>query len=171
MAIQNLATRLNGRSRQSSTTTEPQRMSNMSTSSASAPIRRTELGILQSQYGRPVVHNPNQPIGSNTGERRTTSTHIGPRFTTPNPSFLHPQVSHSVPHVQPSIVNDPTNLDPFNFQDHASLPSAYLAGSGTFLGIAQQFSDNPIPDDEIMNLFNNEDLPPWLGADSGFRGI
>ncbi|KAH7349182.1 fungal-specific transcription factor domain-containing protein [Pyrenochaeta sp. MPI-SDFR-AT-0127] len=46
-------------------------------------------------------------------------------------------------------------------QDANILANAYFAGSGNFLGIAQQSSDNPLPNDEIMHLFNNEN---WLGA-------
>jgi hypothetical protein len=46
----------------------------------------------------------------------------------------------------------------------------HLTGSATFLGIAQQLSDNPIPNDEIMHLFNSEDMPLWMGGEFGFGG-
>jgi hypothetical protein len=48
--------------------------------------------------------------------------------------------------------------------------NAYLGGVGTFLGIAQQSSDNPIPNDEIMHLFNAEDMGFWIGDNSGYGG-
>jgi hypothetical protein len=54
--------------------------------------------------------------------------------------------------------------------DGTNPASAYLAGAGNFLGIAQQSSDNPIPNDEIMHLFNGEDMAYWLGGDLGFAG-
>lgn len=45
--------------------------------------------------------------------------------------------------------------------------SNHLGGAGNFLGIAQQSSDNPISNDEIMHLFNGEDMAYWLGGDNG----
>jgi hypothetical protein len=57
-----------------------------------------------------------------------------------------------------------------NVSDAINPGSAYLAGAGNFLGIAQQSSDNPIPNDEIMHLFNGEVMAHWLGGDFGFGG-
>lgn len=44
-------------------------------------------------------------------------------------------------------------------------PSNYLNGSGDFLGLAQQSSDVPRAYDDIMQLFNGEDLSWWISAD------
>jgi hypothetical protein len=57
-----------------------------------------------------------------------------------------------------------------NVPDTINSASAYLAGAGNFLGIAQQSSDNPIPNNEIMHLCNGEDIAHWLGGDLGFGG-
>lgn len=46
-----------------------------------------------------------------------------------------------------------------------------LNGVGDFLGIAQQSSDNPLPNEQIMHLYNGEDMAYWLGGDSGFHGM
>ncbi|KAF2016941.1 hypothetical protein BU24DRAFT_140937 [Aaosphaeria arxii CBS 175.79] len=44
-----------------------------------------------------------------------------------------------------------------------NLASSHLGGSGTFLGIAQEMSDNPLSTNEIMHLFNNTDeRAPWF---------
>jgi hypothetical protein len=56
------------------------------------------------------------------------------------------------------------------FQDVGASTNTHFAGSGTFLGIAQQSSDNPLPNEEIMHLFNGEDMACWLGGDLGFNG-
>jgi len=48
--------------------------------------------------------------------------------------------------------------------------NSYLGGAGTFLGIAQQSSDNPIPNDEIMHLFDGEDMGLWLSESMGQAG-
>lgn len=77
-------------------------------------------------------------------------------------------------------MNGTTSNDPFhpsgaathnaNMVDGTNPASTYLGGAGNFLGIAQQSSDNPIPNDEIMHLFNGEDMAYWLGGDLGFAG-
>ena len=90
----------------------------------------------------------------------------------------------SNPAFQPSQMTQPTgnvNLDAFSLPNTAlhsaplfepnNLVSSHLAGAGTFLGIAQQTSDNPIPNDEIMHLFNGEDMNYWLGGNHEFNGI
>lgn len=47
----------------------------------------------------------------------------------------------------------------------------YLAGAGNFLGIAQQSSDNPLPNDEIMHLFNGEDMAHWFGGETNLGNM
>jgi hypothetical protein len=86
-----------------------------------------------------------------------------------NSSFQPGYLAHSTGNV---------NLDAFSIPNSASanvpffepntLASAHFAGSGTFLGIAHQTSDNPIPNDEIMHLFNGEDMGYWLGGNQEF---
>jgi hypothetical protein len=52
----------------------------------------------------------------------------------------------------------------------ASSVSTYLGGAGNFLGIAQQSSDNPIPNDEIMHLFDGEEMGLWFSENIGHGG-
>ena len=44
---------------------------------------------------------------------------------------------------------------------------AHLSGIGDFLGIAQQLSDNPIPENEIAHLYNGDDFDFGLGGNAG----
>jgi hypothetical protein len=69
---------------------------------------------------------------------------------------------------EPSFAN--VNLHHTDVQAVNSLGTDYLAGAGNFLGIAQQYSDNPLPNEEIMHLFNGEDINYWFGNDSGMAG-
>ncbi|EUC44724.1 hypothetical protein COCMIDRAFT_97431 [Bipolaris oryzae ATCC 44560] len=46
----------------------------------------------------------------------------------------------------------------------------YLADPGNFLGIAHQDSDNPLPNEQIMHLFNGEDMNYWWDRDFGHSG-
>lgn len=55
-------------------------------------------------------------------------------------------------------------------QDRTNLASAHLGGAGDFLGIAQQSSDNPRPSNDIMQLFNGEDVSSWMGNSVNFNG-
>jgi hypothetical protein len=57
------------------------------------------------------------------------------------------------------------NAQSAEMQNANSLTFDYLAGAGNFLGIAQQYSDNPLPNEEIMHLFNGEDINYWFGND------
>jgi hypothetical protein len=76
--------------------------------------------------------------------------------------------------------NASTDLDAFAFPGSTmhlsetianhSLASVHLAGAGDFLGIAQQLSDNPIPDNEIMHLFNGDDFDFGMNGEFGFNG-
>lgn len=55
-----------------------------------------------------------------------------------------------------------------DFHDRTSLVNTHLGGAGTFLGLAQQSSDNPRPGDDIMQLFSGEDVASWTGSNFGF---
>ncbi|EMD88076.1 hypothetical protein COCC4DRAFT_202411 [Bipolaris maydis ATCC 48331] len=46
----------------------------------------------------------------------------------------------------------------------------YIADPGNFLGIAHQDSDNPLPNEQIMHLFNGEDMNYWWDRDFGPPG-
>jgi hypothetical protein len=42
--------------------------------------------------------------------------------------------------------------------------------TGNSLGIAQNSSDNPLPNDEILHFFNGEDVSFWSGGNLGYGG-
>jgi hypothetical protein len=48
-------------------------------------------------------------------------------------------------------------------------PQGHFAGAGNFLGIAQQTSDNPLSTNEIMHLFNGEDVAHCFGDETGYN--
>lgn len=56
-------------------------------------------------------------------------------------------------------------------QDTFVPTSNHLSGSGDFLGIAQQSSDIPRPNEDITQMFSNDDLSWWMGADLGLNGL
>jgi hypothetical protein len=134
------------------------------------PTRNSSLGIDNGQAQRqsfeahstnhtPQRHNP--AIGTNTSagqpHRFSNQSHVAP-FST---SFTNQANEPNLPNV---------NLNHTNVQAANSLTTDYLAGAGNFLGIAQQYSDNPLPNEEIMHLFNGEDINYWFGNDSGMAG-
>jgi hypothetical protein len=47
----------------------------------------------------------------------------------------------------------------------------YMTGSRDFLGIAQQSSDIPRPNEDITQMFSNNDLSWWIGTDYGLGGL
>ncbi|KAH6625552.1 fungal-specific transcription factor domain-containing protein [Boeremia exigua] len=47
----------------------------------------------------------------------------------------------------------------------------YIVSSGDFLGIAQQSSDVPRPNEDITQMFNKDDLSWWMGPDYGLDGL
>lgn len=66
---------------------------------------------------------------------------------------------------QYTAVHGPINQD-------ILVPTAnHLSGSGDFLGIAQQSSDIPRPNEDITQMFSNDDLSWWMGADYGLNGL
>jgi hypothetical protein len=84
-----------------------------------------------------------------------------------------------ISHPSFTAQNITNNIDSYSISDTFATSNgselvnsagAYLSGAGTFLGIAQQSSDNPIPNDEIMHLFNDEDMGFWLGENAGYGG-
>jgi hypothetical protein len=100
---------------------------------------------------------------------------------TPRGNAMAPQgMPQNMPH-HPSFThqNAASSIDAYSVPDvfsHMSGPgvtnpaSVYLTGSGNFLGIGQNSSDNPLPNDEIMHLFNGEDISFWSGGNLGYGG-
>jgi hypothetical protein len=153
-------------------------------SSTGASRRASETRELSSSTG--TLHNdgPHRQRTSNNrngradqvrtfGQPQTQgNTAMAAQVFPPNGAF---QASHMIQSA------GSVNLDAFSLPNTTlnSAPlfepnnpvSARLAGAGTFLGIAQQTSDNPIPNDEIMHLFNGEDMNYWLGGNHEFSGF
>lgn len=110
---------------------------------------------------------------------RGRSEQVGPRGAAMMPSGI-PQNLLNHPSFASQSTTIATSMNEYSIPDvvtHSNEPdatnptSAYFGGAGTFLGIAQQSSDNPIPNDEIMHLFNGEDMGFWLGENRGYGGF
>lgn len=149
-------------------------------SSTAAPRLDSRAGTTRSKSNPDMVeehsqHNRRyQGLNEVRGMEQPRSGQITPRTSMAPPGLSHNfGRTSSYPHQYSG-----SNLDAFTFPntalqnngfDTSSLASAYLGGAGTFLGIAQQSSDNPIPNDEIMHLFNGEDMAYWFnGENNGF---
>ncbi|KAH7121309.1 fungal-specific transcription factor domain-containing protein [Dendryphion nanum] len=178
IAIQNLAARLNGGSTRS-TTTEHQPLLNVNERDSAPTVWHGDSGLPQN---RPSLHSDLGPLDAGRVRLRG---HAASSLTTPSTQTLT-SIPYQAPHFPQSHFTSsstqPPNLDAFTFsngtgdqdihmQRSTHVASTHLAGSGTFLGIAQQFSDNPIPNEEIMHLFNNEDLSFWMGGNVAFDGL
>jgi hypothetical protein len=161
IAVQNLTARLREGSSRSSTAPPGGVKGSSNTSntlSAAAPQRQ---------------HHPYEHINRiGQGRRSGTLTPIaamGPPGLSQS-SFNNAQFSFQNAQVPTGI--DGTGVpNAFVHSNGAYNPvSNYLGGAGTFLGIAQQSSDNPIPNDEIMHLFDSEDMGLWFSANIGQSG-
>jgi hypothetical protein len=164
VAIQNLTERLRGSSDRSS----------LLASRATQP--KTPFGDQPVPRSRSINTHTNrdhlQEQTSHTNNRQLRpSSQVTPRMAMSNaadpglpPSYIH----------QPYGVSRPVDIDAFNLPQSANmqdgLTNTQLLGPGDFLGISQQFSDNPLSSDEIMHLFNGEDMAYWLGGDAGSNG-
>jgi hypothetical protein len=161
VAVQNLATRLrDGSSRSSTAGPGPSSGSkNASALSARDSITRgfgDQIHHRYSEQGRPGQITPRGGVIIPSGLPQSLVSH--PSFTAQNnPNSID---SYSIPEVFATS----------NGSDMVNSAGAYLSGAGTFLGIAQPSSDNPIPNDEIMHLFNGEDMGFWLGENAGYGG-
>jgi hypothetical protein len=120
------------------------------------------------------VHMQDRNASRSRGNFPGLSGHITPRNTMMPPG--RPQIS---PRVPAPTSQDMTNSDaysllnpfaPLQAPGMGNTASVYLSGAGTFLGIAQQSSDNPIPNDDIVHLFNGEDMGFWSGGNLGYGG-
>ncbi len=165
VAIQNLTARLN-----KSLNREPTNTSGDSSRAVTQAARDHSMGIdswqaqRQASEGRPANyviprHNPATGAMTPTGELH--------RLPNQSQSVPYPS-SFSNQATEPSFPN--VNLQSADIQAANSLTTDYLAGAGNFLGIAQQYSDNPLPNEEIMHLFNGDDINYWFGNDTGMAG-
>jgi hypothetical protein len=155
IAIENLVARLNDRSRGSSRNSVEPLRPHASLTSGSALMsenhnsnRQSAMGIY-AQYAN-MPHEAQTPMLPParlvpTSRYPSTSSSTATSFE----AFTYPSIPH-------------------NADLQAGGVSSFLAGAGTFLGIAQPMSDNPIPAQDIMNLFNGEDMGLWMGDDLGF---
>ncbi|CAI6342047.1 unnamed protein product [Periconia digitata] len=122
----------------------------------------------------------NQQASSGTAEQNARN-----RFPTPNGRL--PNTSSPMPPIPPQVSAGavPAFVPPGHANDFGALPytnaaygtslhpsinfaNSHLGSSGNFLGIAQQLSDNPIPNQDIMTLFNGEDMGFFMGDDMNF---
>ncbi|KAF2186016.1 hypothetical protein K469DRAFT_687442 [Zopfia rhizophila CBS 207.26] len=191
IAIQNLVGRLNEQGNRSTTSTR--------SSTADFPqqnTRRTPSAIHRGSQTAPPTSSasragvrpfPTRPDFHDMQQRHVSGFNIGQHQnhqppTAPPPSGMLPLPDSPQTQGQFLRPGAPTNSNPYPFSestiqntvfpDISNFASSWLAGTGTFLGIGQQLSDNPIPNDEIMQLFNGEDTGLWFGngGDFGFSG-
>ncbi|XP_014559023.1 hypothetical protein COCVIDRAFT_13902 [Bipolaris victoriae FI3] len=167
VAIQNLTARLSKPSTRSSTVVPGAAPVN-----DSRPTGETSslLGNRQTAHQGNAVFSerqdiPTHPTQSHPATGMTTNSQPAPRNAT-----------HSHAESNPTMMM--SNLGSFNFPSHdigdalaANNPTYdYLADPGNFLGIAHQDSDNPLPNEQIMHLFNGEDMNYWWDRDFGPPG-
>ena len=177
-AIQNLRSRLRGSSLRGSST--------RSSTVAPQSVSESRPSIIPSVIAADVVNlqSNRRPLHSYTDQGDSTQLRFSTLSTLGGPSAAALAASLPVgqgqqPHLNPFPFNNTNHSEIPHYaststhhnitEDAVRLANAHLAGTGTFLGIAQQFSDNPLPNDEIMHLFNGEDIPGWSGVDFGFQ--
>ena len=158
VAIKNLTARLNGASARNSAVGARNTFTAMPSDSAA------------------VSDNRFQPPHHASSEHSATRLHRVSGQATPTnaptmPPFSYPWAQHPYMAMYPSnfssstsgINQSGTSIQEMNVQDH------FLAGSGNFLGLARQLSDNPRPSDDITHIFSAEDMSFWMG-DTGIGG-
>jgi hypothetical protein len=82
-----------------------------------------------------------------------------------HPSFTSQNAANSI-----DAYSAPDIFTPLSGPGVPNPASACFTGTGNFLGIAQNSSDNPLPNDEIIHLFNGEDMGFWSGGNLGYGG-
>ncbi|RAR10928.1 hypothetical protein DDE82_000900 [Stemphylium lycopersici] len=162
VAIQNLTTRLHKPSTRSSTV-------------APDAISQTEARPASESSTALASHRAARPRNEIFSRQHHSSTHAmqhHPEITImAQPAPLSRHISH--PDSASGAATLINNADTLHFQNsgHGEAIAAgnpaydYLAGAGNFLGIAHQYSDNPLPNEEIVHLFNSGDMEYWLGGD------
>ncbi|ORX89513.1 hypothetical protein BCR34DRAFT_653365, partial [Clohesyomyces aquaticus] len=190
VAIRNLVARRLDRSRSStrSSSVEPRPQvqapnshsgmsARQSTSTFQRPLRphSTRLGLESTQYHLPLGSIPQRQYPPPFHAPSSVPTAPGSYLT-----MLREPISCATSGTASAAGAPSTNLDAFTFHNGVSQNMGYpgispiqnsrLGGSGTFLGIAQQLSDNPIPNEEIMHLFNGDDMACWMGENFELGG-
>jgi len=165
VAIQNLTSRLNGASSRSSTvppsrTTAPRVPESSAQSTSAQQFRQHSREASESrsadQQRLPLGHGYfNTSAAHTTGPPLVGSAH--------HHLSVHNPLARNVESFGP---NSAAMANP-NLQDTPHFASLNMAGSGNFLGIAQQSSDVPMPSNDIIHLFNGEDMAFWLGGNFG----
>ncbi|KAF2849162.1 hypothetical protein T440DRAFT_519413 [Plenodomus tracheiphilus IPT5] len=162
VAIQNLTARLNERSKSSSR------------SSTARPGERASFDTL----ARARDHNGqnNRQMYQDLQSHRETSQYQLFGNATSRNATVHSASNMYPSHIteMPSVHLNATGnfaMPATGVSDVYNLTNSHLAAAGNFLGIAQQSSDNPLPNDDIVHLFNGEDLTYWLGGDNGLNGF
>lgn len=154
VAVQNLTARL-------------RRSTRSSTAAPGAGLRRSEssssiTAAASQRQPRPAHGNLRRNDEQARSEQPTRSVTMAPpgAFQNSFNSMLSAQGA------QPSAPIDASALlNTYTQPNGAFHPvSNYLGGAGNFLGIAQQSSDNPIPTDEIMQMFDGEDMGLWFSG-------
>jgi len=134
------------------------------------PVRNSSQGVDNWQAQRQI----SEGNSANHAPRRNnpatdTNTPIGQSHRFPNQPHTAPcPTNFTSQATEPSFPN--VNLHHTDIQAANSLANDYLADAGNPLGIAQQYSNNPLPNEETMHLFNGEDINYWFGTDSGLAG-
>jgi hypothetical protein len=165
VAIQNLAARLNKPSSRDLTNASGDSSRRATQASRNPSISmdnwQDQRQVSEARSANNMAARPNPATGTMTPTGRlqglTNQSHILPYST----GFTNQATEPSFPNL---------NLQPVGIQAANSFTTDYLAGAGNFLGIAQQYSDNPLPNEDIMHLFNGEDINHWFGNDFGSAG-
>lgn len=161
VAIQNLVARLDKPYSRDLTNT-----SRNSSRTATQAARDPSIGMDNWQAQRQASENRSgNCVASRHNPATGTVTPTGQlQRLTDQPHAVPYSASFTTQATEPTLSN--ANAQPADMQNANSLTFDYLAGAGNFLGIAQQYSDNPLPNEEIMHLFNGEDINYWFGNDT-----
>lgn len=126
----------------------------------------------RARLGLPIQKNHSQYQTLGPVTPRSGTANIAARVEFPGSTYL-PQsdnvpINNSDPNI--SFGNPNTYPYPNNIPNMYNFTNTHLEASGNFLGIGQQSSDNPLPYEDIANLFHGEDINYWLGGDEGSHG-
>jgi hypothetical protein len=139
-------------------------------------LSESEL-LVPAQSSQLAQERPHQPLRSRNASQNQSYLHTSLQYTAPNvaattrfPGNFHPSFAPTM--IVPNNTHSVSTPAQFvNTQVSTALASNQLHSSGSFLGIAQQLSDIPRPNDDITHLFNGEDMTWWMGDDFGLDGV
>ncbi|KAH8728072.1 fungal-specific transcription factor domain-containing protein [Phaeosphaeriaceae sp. PMI808] len=118
------------------------------------------------------IQNENawQHQNDHTNSREIEQRRLGQ--VTPGGAFMMPPGAAQNVFNHPDLVKSINSYSVSGVVPHPNgciAPNAGNAyGGGNFLGIAQQSSDNPLSNDQIMHLFDGDDMGLWLGENRGY---